>query len=227
MPILHGFTDRFRGTVAVALQELVARDIDHLIYRLLEASITLWEQDKWKRYNDGEDNCTVQLYRCCNAARRKERRLMLLVPHFQWVNVTTTMLAGTENVKSAKRPDLRIEIGEVGRSFECKRLAPTGGWVRAYVYRGLARFIFGDYGRGEPVGYMVGYVQAGTFAELLAGINQQILGHPGMGMEDQLKQFEENQSSSRSRSFHARKTEQPIQVDHLMIDLSLSFNLSG
>ena len=217
MPIFQDLTSRIRGSVAVALQEQVAQDIDRLICRLLEASIILWKQDNWIRYDDGEDNCTVQLYRCCKVARQKDRRLTLLVPRFQWVNVTDTMLDRAESVSSAKRPDLRIEIGEVGRALECKRLKPTGHWCRAYVREGLTRFVLGDYGQGEPVGYMVGYVQAGTFTELLIRINKQILGYPRMGEEDQLKRLEENQSSSWSRSVHTHM--HPIQIDHLMVDL--------
>src|SRR5262249_52999761 len=127
------------------------------------------------------------------------------------------------SVSSAKRPDLRIEIGaigQIGRSLECKRLAPTGGWCRKYVYEGLARFVLGSYGRGEPVGYMVGYVQAGTFDHLLTAINQQILDHPEMGDSDQLKLLQEDGTSSWSRSFHMRSPD-PIQVDHLMVDVTL------
>lgn len=220
MPIFEGFADRFRGTVAVALQEQVARDIDRRISLLLETSVTLWKRDHWNRYNDEEDNCTVQLYRWCKVARLRNSRLKLLVLRFQWVNVTAAMMAGTESVSGAKRPDLRIEIGEVGRAFECKRLYPTGDWCRKYVYDGLARFIFGGYGYGEPVGYMVGYVQAGTFAELLTGINGQILSHPKMGTDDELVLLQDDQASSWSRSHHQRASESPIQVDHLMVDVS-------
>jgi hypothetical protein len=34
------------------------------------------------------------------------------------------------------------------------------------VHKGLARFVLGNYGHGELVGYMVGYVQVGTLAEV-------------------------------------------------------------
>ena len=218
MPIFQGFSDRFRGTVAVALQDRVARDIDHLIYLLLEASIILWEQVNWDTFDNDEDNCTVQLYRWCNIARRQDARLTLLIPRFQWIDLTPAMLDGSESVKSAKRPDLRIEIGEVGRSFECKRLAPTGSWPRKYVYDGLARFVLGKYGRDEPVGYMVGYVQSGTFNQCLSAINRQISSHPEMGDSDHLKLLQESAISSWSRSSHARSPD-PIQIDHLMVQV--------
>jgi hypothetical protein len=220
MPIFQGFHDRFRGVVAIALQEKVAQDIDRLIFMLLEAAIDLWKQVNWDRFNDDEDNCTVQVYRWCKIAKRQDARLALLFPRFQWVDVTSSMLEGSESVKSAKRPDLRVEIGEVvGRSFECKRLALTGGWCRAYVDEGLARFVLGSYGRGEPVGYMIGYVQSGTFDQLLAAINQAILNHPQMRDSDQLKLLQDNDTSSWSRSNHARAPD-PIQIEHLMIELA-------
>jgi hypothetical protein len=144
----------------------VAEQIDRLVRQLLEAAISLWEQNHWLTYDLEEENCTVQLYRWCQTACRQDRRFALLVPHLEWVNLTAAILAGVESVRSASRPDLRIEIGEVGRAIECKRLAPTGHWPRAYVHKGLARFVLGNYGHGELVGYMVGYVQVGTLAEV-------------------------------------------------------------
>lgn len=220
MPIFRSSADRVRGAVALSLQEKVAQDIDRLIGLLLEASIVLWEQVNWHTYNDDEDNCTVQLYRWCRFARRRDTRFTLLVPHFQWVDLTAAMLDGSESVRSAKRPDLRIDVNEVGRSFECKRLAPTGGWCHAYVYEGLARFVLDNYGRGEPVGYMVGYVQAGTFDELLIAINQQIFDHPGMEDSDQLKLLQESDKSAWNRSNHTRLPD-PIQVHHLWVEVGM------
>jgi hypothetical protein len=130
------------------------------------------------------------------------------------------MLAGDESVKTAKRPDLRIEVGKIGRTIECKRLAPTGGWTRAYVYEGLARFVVGTYGHAEAVGYMVGYAQAGTLAGLLTMINHQAADHPGMGTAHQLKPLREGETSSWSRSCHPRSSGQPISVDHLLVDIA-------
>lgn len=158
MPIFQGFADRFRGTVALALQQRVAEDIDRLIGQLFEAALVFWEQNGWLTYDREEENYTVQLYRWCKVACQQDPRFAFLVPHLEWVNLTAAILAGTESVTSANRPDLRIEIGEVGRAVECKRLAPTAPWPRAYVHKGLARFVVGNYGHDESVGYMVGYV---------------------------------------------------------------------
>jgi hypothetical protein len=218
--MFEGLTDRQRGAVALALQEKVAEDIDRLICQLLGASISLWEHDNWMRYDDEEGNCTVQLYRCCEAARRQDLRFILLIPHLEWINLTPAMLAGDESVKTANRPDLRIEVGKVGRTIECKRLAPTGGWTRAYVHEGLARFVVGNYGRVEAVGYMVGYAQAGTLARLLTMINRQVAGHQGMGTAHQLKLLREDGASLWSRSSHPRASGKPISVDHLLVDVA-------
>jgi hypothetical protein len=220
MPMFEGFDDRLRGTVALALQEEVAKDIDRLIWLLLGASIVLWSQDNWFSYNDDEENCTVQLYRWCHVARRHDVRFSPLIPHLEWVNVTAAMLAGAESVKGASRPDLRIEVGLVGRAIECKRLAPTARWTRAYVYKGLARFVVGNYGHDEAVGYMVGYVQAGINAGVLARINQQVAGHPKMGGAHELKLLQDDGNSSWSRSCHARASGHPIQVDHLLVEIA-------
>lgn len=220
MPIFQGFADRLRGTVALALQERVAEDIDRLVGQLFEAAIVLWEQNGWLTYNAGEENCTVQLYRWCQVACRRDRRFALLVPQLEWVNLTAAILAGTESVKSAKRPDLRIEIGEVGRAVECKRLTPTSPWPRAYVHDGLARFVVGNYGHDESVGYMVGYVQAGTLTEVLTKINEQVKGHPSMGVAQILSLLRDDGTSSWNRSCHPRASGHPIRIDHLLVDVT-------
>jgi hypothetical protein len=220
MPIFQGFADRFRGTVALALQQRLAEDIDRLIGQLFEAALALWEQNGWLTYDREEENCTVQLYRWCKVACQQDRRFAFFVPHLEWVNLTAAILAGTESVMSANRPDLRIEIGEVGRAVECKRLAPTAPWPRAYVYKGLARFVVDNYGHGENVGYMVGYIQAGTFAEVLTKINQQVTGHPNMGAAQTLTLLRDEGTSSWNRSCHSRSSGLPIRIDHLHVNVT-------
>jgi hypothetical protein len=219
MPIFQGFADRLRGTANVILQNQVAEDIDRLICELLEAAAFLWEQAGWTAYNKEEVNCTVQLYRWCRTARRKELRFSYLIPMLEWVDVTPAILDGVESVKTAGRSDMRIEIGEIGRTIECKRLYPTGSWPREYVYEGLARFVVGSYGHDEGIGYMVGYVQAGTIAGILLKINQQIVGHPSMGTAHQLKPLRDN-ATSWCRSSHSRASGSPIRIDHMLVDVS-------
>ena len=138
----------------------------------------------------------------------------------EWVNLTAAILAGTESVRSANRPDLRIEIGEVGRAVECKRLTPTSPWPRAYVHKGLARFVVGTYGHDESVGYMVGYVQVGTLAEVLTKINEQVKDHPSMGFVQLLSLLRDDGTSSWSRSCHPRAFGHHIRIDHLLVDVT-------
>jgi hypothetical protein len=218
--MLQAFADRARGTVFVLLQQQVAEDIDRLIRLLLDTAVALWEQNGWKTYNKHEVNYTVQLYRWCRAAKRRDHRFAPLIPQLEWVDVTVAMMDGTESVKKADRPDLRIEIGEIGRSIECKRLRPAGGLPRAYVHEGLARFVTGNYGHDEARAYMVGYVQVGPLTKVLVKINQQVADHASMGVAHQLEVLHDNTKSSWSRSCHARAAGTSIHVDHLLVDVS-------
>lgn len=219
MPIFQSFTDRFFGTASLVLQQQVARNIDRLIGQLFEAALALWEQNGWLAHDHTEENCSVQLYRWCKVAQLQDPSFTLLVLHHEWPNLTDAILNGTEGVASADRPDLRFEIGVVGRSVECKRLAPTSPWPRNYVYKGLARFVVGNYGHNESIGYMVGYVQAGTFAEVLAKINTQVSDHPRMGVEQNLGLLRENKVSSWNGSRHPRASGQSISIFHLFVNM--------
>ena len=78
----------------------------------------------------------------------------------------------------------------------------------------------GSYGHDETVGYMVGYVEAGSLSEVLAKINQQIVGHPSMGVVHQLEPLHGNSISSWNRSSHLRVSGRLLNVDHLLIDVS-------
>jgi hypothetical protein len=220
MPIFQGLTDRVYGTATRALQQQVAGDIDRRICQLLEGAIALWEKHNWFTYDREEGNCTVQLYRWCREIKRRDRRFAPLEPHLEWLNVTPAILAGDESVKSANRPDLRIEIGQVsGRVVECKRLESTGHWPRDYVYEGLARFIVGDYGHQETIGYMIGYVQAGPVAVVLTKINKQVAAHPHIRTSQQLKLLRNSGSLTWNTSCHPRPFGKSIQIDHLFINM--------
>lgn len=219
MPIFQDFGDRLRGTVALALQQRAAEDIDRLIVQLFDAALILWARNGWFTCDREEENYTVQLYRWCMEARHQDRRFASIIPHYEWANLTAAILAGTESVTSAKRPDLRIEIGEVGRAVECKRLSRTAPLPRLYVYKGLARFVVGTYGHAESVGYMVGYVQDGTFGEVLTKINHQVKHHPSMGVAQTLTVLRNDGTSSWSRSCHSRATGHSICIDHLLVDV--------
>ena len=219
MPLFQDFADRFVGTVALSLQKRTAEDIDRLLRGILDTAVALWEETNWMTFDSQETNCTVQLYRWCKEACRHDPRFALVVPQLEWIDVTAAVMSGAESVKSARRPDLRFDVGATGRSVECKRLGPVGGRPRAYVYDGLARFVVGRYGHGEPVGYMVGYVQAGEIPDLVVRINDQVAGHPKMGPDQELSPLQDYESSSWSRSSHPRASDMSIRIDHLLVNL--------
>jgi len=219
MAIFRGAANRVSGTVAQALRDQVAKKLDDRVHEMLEAAVDLWGQDGWTSHDGAEGDCTVQVYRWCRHLARHDDRFVFVSVQLEWVNVTPAMFDGTQKVKSAVRPDLRLEVGEVGRAIECKRLAPTGGWTRDYVYKGLARFVVGDYAGDEPVGYMIGYVQDGLRPELLTKINVQVVGHPSMGNADQLHPLAASPHSCWNRSNHHRGLLAPVLVDHLLVDV--------
>ena len=218
MALFRGAADRVKGTVARALRDEVAANLDERFHEMLEEAVFLWEQDGWTSHDGAEVDCTVQIYRWCRHLTHNEERYVLMNIQIEWLLVTPAMFLGTEKVKGAKRPDLRLEVGKIGRAIECKRLAPTGGWIRSYVYEGLARFVVGDYAGEEPVGYMIGYVQSGHQPELLKSINAQVDGHPLMGVPDELQFLERGAKWSWSRSSHVRRSSS-IYVDHCLIDV--------
>lgn len=220
MGTFRGAFGRVSGTVAQVLRDQVADNLDERVHEILDAAVALWELDGWTSWDGAEGDCTVQVYRWCRHLIRHDQRFVFVSVQIEWVYVTAAMFAGAEKVKAADRPDLRVEVGAVGRAVECKRLAPRGGWARDYVHEGLARFVVGDYARKEPMGYMIGYVQSGRHAEMLKKINLQVVGHPSMGAPDQLQPLAAaGAKSSWSRSNHKRMMLMPIQVDHLLVEV--------
>ena len=219
MATFRGVTDRIRGTVAQALRDQVAQGLDERVREMLVASVALWQKAGWTSHDGDEGDCTVRVYRWCQYLARHDHRFVFVSVHFEWVHVTPAMFAGTEKVKAARRPDLRFEVGAIGRTIECKRLAPRGGWARAYVYDGLARFVVGVYAEDEPVGYMIGYAQDGRPTELVEKINVQVSGHPSMGDPHQLEFLATDENVLWSRSNHQRADSTLITVDHLLVEV--------
>jgi hypothetical protein len=210
---------RLFGVITPALQQLAAGDVDELVAALLEEAIARWGATGWATFDHREANCTIQLYRWCMDARRNIPRLRILTIELEWVNPTVDMVEARASVDTATRPDVRIGIGQIaGRSLECKRLAPTGGRPRAYVYDGLHRFVSGKYGLTDDLGIMIGYLQAGTDADAVDAINLQIDGHPEMGPEGRLTAAP-RRNAARYRSSHPRPHAQAIDVDHWLIDI--------
>ncbi|WP_258180752.1 hypothetical protein [Burkholderia multivorans] len=67
---------------------------------------------------------------------------------------------------------LRTQEHDPHAIIECKRIAGSDTHLcREYVVEGVDRFASGKYGENHAVGFMVGYVLAGTSAEAASGVN--------------------------------------------------------
>jgi len=215
--IFRAVSGRARGFVAASLQNRVAADLDVQVRDLLDAAVVLWAQASWHSYNAGEDNCTVQLYRWCTEVIRRDARFSLLTLQFQWVKLTPEMLEGLADVATAKRPDLRIQVGGAGRALECKRLSVAGQWTRDYVRDGLARFVVGNYGQDEDVGFMIGFCQNGDLDVIVDKINDEVRLDTRLDATQVLETVTVGRDSSWSRSCHPRPAGRAICVEHLLV----------
>lgn len=97
------------------------------------------------------------------------------------------VLAGTESRSSSAvvvpdgRTDIALMLIEIFFTMqehdphaiiECKRIVGSDKHLcREYVVEGIDRFRSGKYGQNHAVGFIVGYVLTGTFAEAAAGVN--------------------------------------------------------
>jgi len=67
---------------------------------------------------------------------------------------------------------LRHGVHDPHAIIECKRIAGSDAHLcREYVVEGIDRFRTGKYGADHAVGFMVGYLIAGTAGESAAGVN--------------------------------------------------------
>ncbi|HAF43541.1 MAG TPA: hypothetical protein DCK83_00990 [Gallionellaceae bacterium] len=67
---------------------------------------------------------------------------------------------------------LRTQEHDPHAIIECKRIAGSdANLCREYVQEGINRFCSGKYGQNHAVGFMVGYLIAGTDEESVDGIN--------------------------------------------------------
>ena len=216
---------RISGTVMPEFQNAVAQDLDSRAEELLIAAAYRWRRDRWYRFNDDEVNCTVQMYRHSRECIRDDRRFALITVHLEWIDVTPDILKGKQSATTAKRPDLRFEVGQAGRTIECKRIAATGPWARRYVDDGLARFVTGTYGHAEATGFMIGYVLGGQFPSLVNRINYYIQRHADMGQDQQVKVTTKRHSPPIlvGVSQHSRSNSQAnltnIDISHLLLRL--------
>lgn len=215
--------NRVYGAIVPSIQHRVAQDLDELVDRLLEEAAKIWRDDGWRRFDDREANCTIQIYRCSREAKRRELMYGLLLVQIEYVMPTRKMLIGTEDASGMSRPDIRVSVGEVGRIVECKRLSLGRGQPRSYVYDGIARFVAGTYDSGGDVEYVVGYLQADPVDEVVEAVNDHVRKHPTMGQLDVLSrdQVKPTGVAYRYGSRHRRNGTAPFEIRHYVLDVSL------
>lgn len=212
---------RVYGTIAPLLQRYVARDLDSMIDRMLNAAVSMWAAEHWIRFDDREANCTIQLYRCIEHVIRTTADLCVLTVRLEWVQPTPAMLAGQESAQKMRRPDLRVTVGyEAGITIECKRLSLSGGYPKKYVADGMDRFVSGEYSKRETKAAMVGYTQGAECDELVAAINVAVEAHHRMGASHRLYPVEPLPFiPDMYESLHDRTRHPRIVVSHYLIDV--------
>ena len=96
--------------------------------------------------------------------------------------------------------------------IECKRIAANKrALLQAYVSDGIDRFVSGKYSSNHLIGFMIGYVIAGTATAAVAGVND-ILAQSGRQREA-LKPI----APTDWESSHDRTSSRPITLKHCMV----------
>lgn len=213
--------NRLYGTIVPLIQDVVARDIDELVDQLLGEAAEIWREGAWRRFDNREANCTIQMFRCSREAKRRNPIYGVLNIQIEYVIPTRAMFDATEDATGMARPDVRVSVGEVDRIVECKRLSLTGGRPRSYVYDGMARFVRGVYSSGGGIEYMIGYLQEGDVEDVVAAVNCQVLAHPLMDSSDSLGRSPASpvEVAHRFRSEHKRNRSEPFRINHYILDL--------
>lgn len=210
------------GRTSREIHALASADIDDLVHTLISEAVKSWRASGWHRWNDQEINCAVQLYRWCQRVQEDDEALDLLTIDHEWVQLTPEILEGRATANRALRPDFRVRIGRTAaRLVECKRLRTGGAWSRKYVHEGMWRFISGAYASADGRGLMVGFVQSGDVAALLASINRVVLNHADLDADDCLRPIKSSTVCSEAASLHLRNDDHEAQLtlDHFHINL--------
>ena len=209
------------GQLRLLHSGLVVDDVTDMVIELVDQSLTRWRITGWSRYSDLEDDCTARLVYFAREAKRELPSLILCEVHFDSPLLTSGMLEGNVSTLLATRPDLRILVGDIGISIECKRLGTDSNQPRNYVNEGINRFVTGDYAIPNGFGIMIGYVQAGNRNSLLHAINAAIDNHSAMGPTHRLSHLN---GSQRCRSSHELPNTDPstsqVRLEHFLPYLS-------
>lgn len=211
---------RVLGRANQLIHNRAAQQFPDLVTALVDNALVLWAGNNWHTFDHLESNCSVQLYRWLQEAKRTDMRFFPLSVNIENIEFTPRMLAGTESIVGASRPDLRIHVGESGVLLEAKRLTATARHCRAYVDEGMARFVTSAYAAAEDWGVMIGYVQEPTTVGLEPRVNKYVNTHALMGAGHELVAAKStNAHSKRWQSSHARSAGLPIRLDHVWVVL--------
>lgn len=215
--MLEGAIDRVTGRVNKSIQDRAAGRLPVLALGLLESALTHWSANNWHTYDTKEANCTAQLYRWLREAQRTHTRYAVLSVDLEHIVLTPAMLAGTESMAIAKRPDLCISVGARDLHVEAKRLRSDGSWCHDYVHQGMERFVASGYAAGDGAGLMVGYVQQPAMEDLLLKVNKHVATHPKMGLAHQLQSASVSVNGSWHTSTHPRPADATIGLSHVWV----------
>ena len=59
---------------------------------------------RWRRFDNNEVNCTVQMYRHSRECIRRDRRFALISVHLEPIDVTPDIREGKQSTTTSKRP---------------------------------------------------------------------------------------------------------------------------
>lgn len=210
-----------RGVVAGRLQRSAAKDIDNSIDELFECAVSGWAAEHWLRFNDHEVNCTVQLYKWCNQIKQTNPRMCLISIDLEYMILSPAIRSATQSAARMSRPDIRISIGGyAGRSVECKRLEAKSKLPGLYASKGMTRFVTGQYGAGERVGIMIGFVLNRNEPIIVKSINRAVIGNSGLGVGHTLTRLPATHIIPwQHTSTHLRSSDGPITLRHYLLDL--------
>lgn len=207
------------GTCEPAVQRLVSAKIDDILDDLILEAVALWQSSGLVRFDDREVNCSVQVFRHINIARRRRASFRILQPRLEHLLLTDEILTGQQSADTARRPDMHVSIGDrTNRAIECKLLSDTGPLARAYVREGMNRFVSGVYGTTDRRGRMIGFVVQGEHHDCVKRVNHQVVDFLDEGHQLSGPPATSN-DVTRYESTHARVGLEEIGLTHFLVPL--------
>ena len=108
-------------------------------------------------------------------------------------------------------------------AYECKRLNVVHGGKRSslagsYVAEGMMRFMTEQYAEALPIGCMLGYVMDGDIAFASGQLSKAISNHTSLGLTNGPAKLTMIQSVERFQTEHDRRSKQPIELRHALLE---------